>query len=102
MKKQKEAETAQIIELHEERNTQYLKQVYNIGIYSYLRCELSNGSHPTPKWFNFSSAQVCKNFFGQFCKKIFRDKKDLQSPFVYSLNAPTSFYCYLVQKLTEL
>lgn len=48
MKKQKEAETAQIIELHKEGNTQYLKQVYNIGIYSYLRCEHSNGSHPTP------------------------------------------------------
>lgn len=40
MKKPKEAETAHITELHEEGNTQYLKQVYNIGIYSYLRCEL--------------------------------------------------------------
>lgn len=58
MKKQKEAETAQIIELHKEGNTQYLKQVYNIGIYSYLRCEHSNSSHPTPTPNDFISAAL--------------------------------------------
>lgn len=58
MKKPKEAETAHVTELHEEGNTQYLKQVYNIGIYSYLRCELSNGSHPTPPPNDFISAAL--------------------------------------------
>lgn len=78
MKKQKEAETAHITELHEEGNT-----VLKAGLqHRYLqlpevRAFQQFPPHPTPKWFHFSSAQVCKNLFGQFCKKIFRDKIDL-------------------------
>lgn len=53
MKKHKEAENAQVIELHEEEKHTVLKKVHeddittSVGIYSYLRCKLYSTPHPT-------------------------------------------------------
>lgn len=80
-----------------------LKQVYNISIYSYLRCKRSTfPPHPTPKDFFSAALKYAKTYLVNSLKKYFRDKIDLQPPFVYGPTAPTSFYCFLVQKLTEL
>lgn len=89
-----------------ERNT-VLKKVHEDDISRYLQLpEVQALQHspphpPHPNDFFSAELKYAKNLFGQFFKKIFRDKIDC-SPLAHSPTAPTSFYCYLVQRLTDV